>query len=345
MTGQTHKISTIRAIRAPLLIFSCLFAVSAAIILIGWLINLRSREHIAFAAPKLTNVTSSGNAVSAAISPEGKYLAYIVKETSGFSVRLRQLNNGSDRQIRAAASVSEIYLDLGFSPDGEDLYFLKKDGDGPGSLYRIPNLSGAALKLAEGVEHMPGISPDGKTLAFIRSVPDRNEAGLFLMSADGGDPQKLAVFPADVGFVASVRPAWTLDGEHLLCAVKKTGGENYAAPVLVDIVSGKIAEFSSLHFLNIVQIALMPDMRSIVVAGVTRETGERSQLWFVDTVQNKTRRITSDQNDYREIGITGDGKTVAAVIGHDGIASGGNPTAGAGAENLSDVVLISDNSN
>lgn len=60
----------------------------------------------------------------------------------------------------------------------------------------------------EGVESAPSWSPDGRFIAFSRFAP--NDADIFIMPVDGGDPVQLTNHPAD-----DMRPRWSPDGRFL----------------------------------------------------------------------------------------------------------------------------------
>ena len=94
-----------------------------------------------FQQMEITRLTTSGKVTDAAISPDGKYVAYVTDETGhGGSETLwvRQVGTGSDVQI--APPAEGVYRDLTFSHDGDFIYAAKLFD----SVYKIPALGGAA---------------------------------------------------------------------------------------------------------------------------------------------------------------------------------------------------------
>ena len=92
---------------------------------------------------KVTRLTTGRNITYAAISPDGKYVAYIIDEARKRSLWLRQITTNSDSQLIAPADVN--YLDVVFSPDGNYIYYFKDEPKSTGvGLYQIPVLGGTS---------------------------------------------------------------------------------------------------------------------------------------------------------------------------------------------------------
>ncbi|MGA8618219.1 MAG: hypothetical protein WB660_06820 [Candidatus Sulfotelmatobacter sp.] len=95
----------------------------------------------------VTKVTDTGDAVSAAISPDGKYILNLTRKNGLASLWLRNVPTNSNTQVQPPADV--YYNGLRFSPDGNYFYFVRSD---PGNtelkfLYRAPLLGGMPQKL------------------------------------------------------------------------------------------------------------------------------------------------------------------------------------------------------
>ncbi len=92
--------------RGALLTLSALVVIVAGLIL-GWRpwISQR-RQSVSFQAGKITRLTHTGKAVSAAISPDGKYVAYVKDEAGLQSLWLIQVATTSDTQIVPPAEVN-----------------------------------------------------------------------------------------------------------------------------------------------------------------------------------------------------------------------------------------------
>jgi serine/threonine protein kinase len=71
----------------------------------------------------ITQVTNTGKAQEAAISPDGKYVLNVQNDNGMQSLWLRNVPTGSDTQIVPPAAA--VYRSLAFSPDGNYVYFRK----------------------------------------------------------------------------------------------------------------------------------------------------------------------------------------------------------------------------
>ena len=89
---------------------------------------------------KLTRLTNSGNAIDATISPDGKYIVYVLSDRSRQSLYIRQVSTANDKEIVPPAPVG--FFGITFSPDGNELYYVIKANLDAGTLYRIPVLGG-----------------------------------------------------------------------------------------------------------------------------------------------------------------------------------------------------------
>lgn len=171
-------------------------------------------KQVLFQQTEITQLTTSGKGEYAAISPDGRYVAYTV---GGFNERsnslwVEQVTTGSDVQLIPPAEVG--YFGLRFSRDGDFLYFVQSKGGRLGSLYKIPVLGGAARKLIADVGSGVTFSPDGNRLAFVRDSSERNESALIVANEDGSGEKQFAVRRLPNGFESN-DVAWSPDGKSI----------------------------------------------------------------------------------------------------------------------------------
>ena len=90
----------------------------------------------------ITPVTQSGNAVNAAISPDGHYVVYALREGEKQGLNVRQVATGSDVQILPPDDV--LVYGLTFSPDANYIDFVRSEKNNTVNtfLYRMPTLGG-----------------------------------------------------------------------------------------------------------------------------------------------------------------------------------------------------------
>ena len=134
---------------------------------------------VPFQKSEKARLTANGKVTMAAISPDGRYVAYVTG--GGLFTRgrqtlwVRQVGTGSDVQIVPPADLR--YGGLTFSRDGDFLYVVQsKSLDVSLSvLYKIPVLGGTKKRLIVDVANAAPfgvnpvtLSPDGKRVAFLR---------------------------------------------------------------------------------------------------------------------------------------------------------------------------------
>src|SRR5437870_1519436 len=131
-----------------------------------------TKPAVPFQRMKIARLTSTGKAMDAAISPDGKFVVYVVEDGEQQSLWWSQVSTSSNVQISPPADLS--YLGMTFSPGGDYLYYSawdKKNPNNPFTLYQMNALGGAARKLVTDIDSVVTFSPDGKQFAFLRGYP------------------------------------------------------------------------------------------------------------------------------------------------------------------------------
>jgi DNA-binding winged helix-turn-helix (wHTH) protein len=135
----------------------------------------------------VTQITNSGMVKSAAISPDGRYVASVLDYKGMQSLWLRNLPTGSDTQIIPASTAE--YDRLQFSPDGNYIYFrMGKNPNFDGyNLFRCPVLGGAPQEVVRNIYSF-AFSPDGPRIAYHReNDPEALKYQILTSSLDGNN--------------------------------------------------------------------------------------------------------------------------------------------------------------
>src|SRR5438477_9600471 len=116
----------------------------------------------------VTQVTNSGLATSAAISPDGKYVVSVISDNRKESLSLRNIATESNTQVLNPEPFT--IRNPAFSPDGNYIFYRKAvdSSQNAFSLFRMPVLGGTSQLLVGDVDNGPAISPDGKRMAYLR---------------------------------------------------------------------------------------------------------------------------------------------------------------------------------
>lgn len=286
---------------------------SIVVILLAGFLWIRSSK-TPFENAKLAKLTTTGDILKAAVSPDGKYLAYVSSEETRQSLSIRQIATGRDLQIAAPAKTD--FYGLTFSHDGEYLYFVNQEMNRVGMLFRVPILGGEPVKLAEDVDSPVTFSPDDKYLAFVRG--NTLDHAIYIAQADGTQERKLvAASLKNDSFVLApewkVPPAWSPDGKTIVCDVGIAGPDgNYETVWGFDAENGASRPFTSQRWEIVGRPEWLPDGSGVMMPAAELGTGRMQQVWYVED-SGAARKVTNDLSDYRDLSINRDGKTLVAV--------------------------------
>jgi serine/threonine protein kinase/Tol biopolymer transport system component len=254
---------------------------------------------------QITQLTSTGTAVDPAISPDGKYVAYIQHEGNAYSLWMRQIDTASQVQIVPPEQGTNI-LGATVTPDGGFVEFwLGSPTVVHEELWRVPFLGGTPKKLLDSYVSAAGWSPDGQHIAFLRKLG--NSDALMVADADGSHEHKVAgrQSPAQFGFRS--RPAWSPDGRIVaVLGSDSPGGVPTQEVVPVNVATG--AERVLPVALSFPSRGLGPawlDSGSLVVNGAV-EDGAPSQLWRLSYPGGQLSRLTNDLSNYAGVSLTAD---------------------------------------
>ncbi|HEV2422061.1 MAG TPA: protein kinase [Candidatus Acidoferrales bacterium] len=254
----------------------------------------------------VTQVTSTGEAQLAAISPDGKYILSMQSAGGKESLWLRNVPTNSDTQI-IPASFSR-YQSLAFSPDGNYIYF-RKATDQTGTtnnLFRAPVLGGTPQQIVADIDSDITFSPDGKRIAYLRgNDPVVGQFRLLNANFDGSD-EKVSLI--DKGLASGLHPSWSPDGKRIAyVSPQRTAIE------LFDVASGKVSRFVTFQDRILFEMQWMPGGRGLAVLYSGAPTHFQQQVGYVSYPDGAFRAITRDTNTYQALTLSSDGRMLATV--------------------------------
>jgi Tol biopolymer transport system component len=289
------------------------------------LLLARSQGERAPAALTVTPLTSSGNVIAAALSPDGRYLAYVESEQGVQGLWLKQIASGQTLRLTPDQNVN--YWGLAFAPDGSRVIFaLKSREDTRGSFYSVSTLGGAPRLLLRDIDSTPAFSPDGRRFAYTRNEhPTPQESALMIASADGSNPTVLASFkrPHHVAGLFFTAPAWSPDGTTIVVSVGEDGHlaanargrpSARARLVRVGVEGGAVTPLVDAGWVDASAAVFRPDGETLlVIARAPDQT--QPQIWSVSFPGGEAKRVTTDLNDHRIVSLSQDGKSLVSVSG------------------------------
>jgi Tol biopolymer transport system component len=236
-------------------------AVTAIIVLVGlaWLLLHRPEAPRAELSQKRLTFNSSDNSVGgAAISPDGRYLAY--SDTAGIHVKL--LSTGEERLIpRPAEFPASAEWEIGsWFPDGTQLLTYTGESTVGGSAWTASVLGQSIRHLRDGAIAF-GVSPDGMYIVFAPAAPGFHYHEIWVMDRQGSNPQKVLALGENE---AIWDVEWSPDGQRL--AYVKSRGPDAASQYWIetcDLRGASRTVVVSSPDLNLENLCWLPDRRII----------------------------------------------------------------------------------
>ena len=300
---KRHKAGAALALLAVLLVIG-----AGSFGVYKWLHREPPMEH--FWDFRLTRLTNSGNAIDATISPDGKYIVYVLSDRSSQSLYIRQVSTANDKLIVPPGRVG--YFGITFSPDGNDVYYSLKVNLDSGTLYRIPALGGAPTKVLEKIDTPISFSPDGKQFVFVRgNYPDTGETALVIANVDGSGERNLAIKknPERLAPIFFTGPSWSPDGKLIAASVITIGGRSKV--VSFSVADGSEKDLSTETWLYSARVQWLQDMSGVLV--VAGDNAISAMIWLISYPDGRVRRVTNDLNAYRAMTLTQDGKKLVTI--------------------------------
>ena len=260
---------------------------------------------------KLTANSSENGVNSAAISPDGKYLAY----TDNTGVYLKLIRTGEVHLVPLPANFSARVDD--WFPDGSRLLVSRRDGPGKASLWSLSVFGGSPRALADDA-FGGSVSPDDAHIAFLRAempydVLVRREQ--WVMRSDGADQIKVAADKSDGSALGP--PTWSPDSKRI-ANIRTTWSFSYN-PRSVEVNDWRNARAETVFSDNRLTRAShwLPD--GVLIYGLENQSD--SSLWMVSLqksgkISGSPKRITQGQGSILQMSGSVDGKIISFLSEH-----------------------------
>jgi len=291
------------------MIWPMLAAVLLAATLIGWFLWRQPHRGAEMVQQRLTANERDNPVLAAAISPDGKYLAFA--DQSGLRVRL--VGTEETRLLAPLPNTSGLAWFL----DGTKIVATVAKPGQPLSLWTISVLGGEPRKIRDSAAKA-SVSPDGSSIAFLGDLADGTARGIWLMAANGEEPRRIVAAREGQWFNAV---EWSPNGQRIAYVEEQSVGDRLDRAIETCDVRGEdttvvFSDSQSGAYLG--DFSWLADGRIVYSLSQSWMPDSDSNLWEVETdprsgkPSGKARRIT----DWAGFSVSGlssaaDGKRLA----------------------------------
>jgi serine/threonine protein kinase/Tol biopolymer transport system component len=274
----------------------------------------------AFPNLEIQPLTLTGDASFGAISPDGKFVAYVRKKAG---VWVRQISVENDIQV-APFVPDRTYDSVTITPDGNSVDFGVSSGAGGHNreLWRVPLLGGPSRRVVSDIWSAPGWSPDGHRMALLRTTGPTEATSVILANEDGTHERILATRRPPLDFLntydsdwAMNRPDWSPDGKRLILAGNSSAPQRVGSSselVILDAATG--AEGRPLPVANegiAWEAAWLDDRHVLLNSSISRNS--LAGLWSVDLASAKWTPLTRQFTFFHGVSLTSDRRSSVAT--------------------------------
>lgn len=258
---------------------------------------------------KVQKMTTSGNIVESAISPDGKTIVYsTIGENKQQTLWAKRI--GAPTALPVVPPSSAEYYALTVSPDNNYIFYAAGTVDAPDSLYKVSMLGGTPRKLTENISSAVTFSPDGKRIAFVRDPDNTSRVLISANAEDGSDEKEIRKVSDNHTMIA---PIWSPDGKKI-AFVSSQSTENGRIWAVVEIPAegGEPSEIVASRKGKIHVFDWTRDGGGLVICADPNDSMQ-SQIWYSTYPNGEMSRLTNDIQTYQGINLSADGNSVLTI--------------------------------
>jgi serine/threonine protein kinase len=283
----------------------------------GWYFFSHERQpQLSFANITLRKLSQSNNVVYAHITPDGNSVAYTtIENREDRSLWIRRISERNAIQLLPPRPV-EFWGGFSISNDGSAIYYVMAERAAKhGTLYKISSNGGPARKIADTVNDLGSISPDGERLLFVRY--GENTELISAKASDGSDERVLHT----VGQSALFRdPQFSVNGKNIyLIRFERIAGVEYWSLIKIPAAGGNETVIIPKQRPRLSEIAVLRDGTALLV-NATDPVTNLPQIYHLSLSDKKLTRVTNDLNSYFGISVDSAGQKIVTSQRFDAMA-------------------------
>jgi serine/threonine protein kinase len=247
-----------------------------------------------------------GSELSADLSPDGKFVAFLSDRDGPFDVFVSQVGSGRFLNLTQGkeGELLEVTRSTGFSGDGSNIW-LRSGPDIPGRMISlIPLMGGVPRPFLDAVA--VSWSPDGNRIVYHKGSPPGDP--VFVADRTGANAKQIFIDP-NPGWHCHY-PVWSRDGKWIYFV------RGNLATLEMDLwrisPDGGQPERLTHHNSNVAFPAPLGAHTVLYVA--TAEDGSGPWLWALDLERKVSRRVTFGLERYLSVAASADGRRVVATV-------------------------------
>lgn len=245
---------------------------------------------------KIQKLTTTGNVLQAAISPDGKTVVYAIFDNAGKqSLWAKRIGQANALQIVPPGEA--LYNAVAISPDSNSVYYGVTENKARDVLYRIPISGGAPRKITENLASTATFSPDGKRFAFVRDTPDKMRRLIIANAEDGSGEREIYAVSDNHKLI---EPRWSPDGAKFSFVASDVTEKGRVWGISeIPAEGGAVKQIIPPQTEKVFAPVWMPDGSGLLYCSELNGS-RQTQLWRVNYENREVFRLTNDVTSYEE---------------------------------------------
>ena len=296
-------------------VLGLLFLAMIGFAVLSWYKGSEVLSAAAFSKTQISRINTDGKATAPALSPDGRYVAFVSGDPGAKSLIVKQISTESSVTVLPATNLN--LANVSFSPEGDYVYYCETRPDGSvNTLYRVPTLGGTPKKLIEDVDGAVTFSPDGKRFAFVRHATSNGSDNVIIADATTLEMHPFISSKDTEYDFFSFRIAWSPDGKKMLFgAGKRQGGFVTRTDIVeADLNDRSIRRLNDTELFFANNFVWLEDGSGFLFVGRETQNGP-TQVWRASYPSIEMHQVTNDFNDYVDLSISADGRKLVTVKG------------------------------